>query len=171
MPGVNSRVRNILINTVASIYFLPVSIRIRLLSLGGINVGPGTTVKSRCTFIGPGPVTVGRKCYVGFQSVFEAAGSIEIGDGVYIAHRVSILTLTHEIGDRAQRAGALVRLPVRIGDGCWLGTDVTVLPGVTVGDGCVIAAGAVVASDCAPDGLYAGVPARHIRDLEVAGSA
>jgi maltose O-acetyltransferase len=171
MPGVNPRLRNILVNTVASIYFLPVSIRIRLLSLGCMNVGPGTIVKSRCTFIGPGPVTIGRKCYVGFQSVFEASAAIEIGDEVYIAHRVSILTLTHEIGDRAQRAGALVSLPVRIGDGCWLGTDVTVLPGVKVGDGCVIAAGAVVTSDCAPDGLYAGVPARHIRDLEVAGRA
>jgi maltose O-acetyltransferase len=41
-----------------------------------------------------------------------------------------------------------------------------VLPGVTVGDGCVIAAGAVVNADCQPDGLYAGVPARRVRDLE-----
>jgi maltose O-acetyltransferase len=169
MPSVNHRLRKILINVVAGIYVVPDPVRVRLLARGGMNIGPGTKVKSRCTFVGPAPVTIGRNCYVGFESVFEASGPIEVGHRVYIAHRVNILTLTHEIADRAQRAGALVSLPVRIGDGCWLGTDVTVLPGVTVGEGCVIAAGAVVTSDCTPDGLYAGVPARRIRDLDVAG--
>lgn len=51
-------------------------------------------------------------------------------------------------------------------DGCWLGGNVTVLPGVTIGRGCVIAAGAVVTKSCDPNGLYAGVPARRIRDLD-----
>ncbi len=167
---VNTHLRNVLINSVASIYVLPVSLRMRLLVLGGMPVGPGTVVKSRCTFAGPVPVSIGRDCYIGFQSTFEASGAIEIGDRVYIAHRVSILTATHELGDHLQRAGPQVRKPVRIGDGCWLGTDVTVLPGVSIGDGCVIAAGAVVVSDCAPDGLYAGVPARRIRELELVAS-
>jgi maltose O-acetyltransferase len=85
---------------------------------------------------------------------------------VYIAHRVNVLTATHAIGDRRQRASLpQQRRPVEIGSGCWLGTGATVLPGVTIGDGCVIAAGAVVTGDCTADGLYAGVPARRIRDL------
>jgi maltose O-acetyltransferase len=47
----------------------------------------------------------------------------------------------------------------------WMGARVTVLPGVTVGDGCVIAAGAVVTKDCEPGGVYAGLPARRIRSV------
>lgn len=151
-------------------YVLPISLRMQLLELGGMSIGPGTVVKSRCTFAGAVPVSIGRDCYIGFQSTFEASGAIEIGNRVYLAHRVSILTSTHKLGDHTRRASTQILKPVRIGDGCWLGTDVTILPGVTVGDGCVIAAGAVVVSDCAPDGLYAGVPARRIRDLDMVAS-
>lgn len=53
-----------------------------------------------------------------------------------------------------------------VGDGCWIGANATILPGVTVAPGCVIAAGAVVTKDTEPDGLYAGVPARRVRDLD-----
>ena len=51
-------------------------------------------------------------------------------------------------------------------DGCWICAGCTILPGVTIGEGCVIAAGSVVNKDCAPDGLYAGVPAKRIKDLK-----
>ncbi|WP_372495087.1 acyltransferase [Nocardioides pinisoli] len=50
-------------------------------------------------------------------------------------------------------------------NGAWIGAAVTVLPGVTIGPGCVVAAGSVVTADCQANGLYAGVPARRIRDL------
>jgi maltose O-acetyltransferase len=75
-----------------------------------------------------------------------------------------ILTATHNLVDgrvdhrRASRN-------VEIGDRVWLGARAMVLPGVTVGDGCVVAAGAVVTRDCEPDGVYAGVPARRIRPV------
>jgi maltose O-acetyltransferase len=52
---------------------------------------------------------------------------------------------------------------VRIGDRCWIGARATILPGVSIGDGTVVAAGAVVTKDCEPDALYAGVPARRLR--------
>jgi maltose O-acetyltransferase len=52
-----------------------------------------------------------------------------------------------------------------VGDGSWIGANVTILPGVTIGKDCVIGAGAVVTSDCAPNTVYAGVPARPIRML------
>ncbi|HEX3960838.1 MAG TPA: DapH/DapD/GlmU-related protein [Trebonia sp.] len=85
--------------------------------------------------------------------------------GAWIGTRCTILTQTHEIGDAGRRAAGSVDKPVAIGAGCWLGTGVTVLPGVSIGPGCVIAAGAVVTRDCEPDGLYAGVPAVRKRDL------
>ena len=96
---------------------------------------------------------------------FEEYAPIVIGDGVEFGPEVALLTASHEIGGPGHRAGTPYVSPVRIGDGCWLGARVTVLPGVTIGRGCLVAAGAVVASDCAPDGLYAGVPARRVRDL------
>jgi len=52
---------------------------------------------------------------------------------------------------------------VRIGDRCWLGARAMILPGVTVGEGTIIGAGAVVNKDCEPGAVYAGVPARRVR--------
>lgn len=158
-------IRNVVINVVASAYVLPVGLRRRLLSLCGMTVGSRSVVKSRCTFVGAHPVSIGQDCYISFRCVFDASAPIVIDDGVYIAHGVNIVTATHEIGDRSMRASTPLRKSVTIGRGSWLGADVTVLPGVTVAEGCVIAAGAVVAADCTADGLYGGVPARRLRDL------
>ncbi len=118
----------------------------------------------------PGDITVGRETFVNYGSLIDASwGPIEIGAEVWIAPRVTLVTASHEIGPASRRAGAFRRLPLSVGDGCWLGLGSTVLPGVTVAPGCVIAAGAVVARDTAPDGLYAGVPARRLRDLPPEG--
>lgn len=156
--------RNVGVNVVAAMYVTPSGLRTALMRRCGVKVGPRTTVLSRCTFAGL-EVSIGEGCYVSYQCVFDATAPIVIGDNVFMAHRVNIVTATHAIGDRTMRASTQRRLPVTIGRGCWLGADVTVLPGITIGDGCVIAAGAVVAADCEPDGLYAGVPARRVRDL------
>lgn len=63
------------------------------------------------------------------------------------------------------RGGEVISMPIKIGGGCWIGARAVILPGVTVGNGCIIGAGAVVAKDCEPDGMYAGVPAKRVRDL------
>jgi acetyltransferase-like isoleucine patch superfamily enzyme len=76
-----------------------------------------------------------------------------------------VLTSTHAIGPHHARLGDWRYLPVTIGAGCWIAARSVIMPGVTIGDGCIVAAGAVVLEDCEPDGLYAGVPARRIRDL------
>jgi maltose O-acetyltransferase len=165
------RVPGRVMNVIAGMQLVDDDRRLAILRAGGVAIGDGTIVKFGSTFIGVENITIGAQCFIGAQSFIEAGfESIRIGDRVYIAHRVNLLTATHEIGGREQREQRAtvpqVRRPVAIGSGCWLGTDVTVLPGVTIGEGCVIAAGAVVASDCEPDGLYAGVPAQRRRDLE-----
>ncbi len=74
-----------------------------------------------------------------------------------------ILTSTHEIDENGQAARMPVARPVHVGDRCWLGARVTVLPGVTIGEGTIVGAGAVVTEDCKPGAVYVGVPARQLR--------
>jgi maltose O-acetyltransferase len=80
---------------------------------------------------------------------------------------VLFCTSTHIMGPATERAGRVHPQPITVGDGCWIGARSVILPGVTIGDGCVIAAGAVVNKDCAANGMYAGVPARRVKDLPV----
>ncbi|MFP7761491.1 acyltransferase [Marisediminicola sp. LYQ85] len=62
--------------------------------------------------------------------------------------------------------GEVLRLPVTIGDGAWVGARAIILPGVTIGSGCVIAAGSIVRADCAPNTMWAGIPAALKRRLD-----
>lgn len=158
--------KNVVVNAIAAAYIVPPGLRVRLLRLVGISVGSGTVVKSRCTFAGPGPITIGSNCYLNHEGMFDATGEIVVGDNVYVGQGVTVGTCSHEIGDRTRRAGPRYTSPVKIGAGTWVGIGAIILPGTTVGPGCVIAAGAVVTSDCGPDGLYAGVPARLVRPLD-----
>ena len=130
-----------------------------------IVVGPGTIIRTGCRFT-PGHVTIGANSFVNYDCTFDATAPITIGDGVDIAFNVRLITFDHEIAGPARRAGTPSRRPITIESGCWLGASVNVLPGITIARGCVIAAGAVVTRDCAPNGLYAGVPARRIRELD-----
>jgi maltose O-acetyltransferase len=90
---------------------------------------------------------------------------VEIGAMTGLGIFSRVITSTHDLGPHESRLGEWHQLPVIIGAGCWIGAGAIILPGVTIGDGCIIAAGAVVRDDCEPDGVYAGVPARRIRDL------
>ena len=77
----------------------------------------------------------------------------------------SFITSTHVIGDETMRASEGISKPITIGNGCWIGSNSTVLPGVNIGNGTIIAAGSVVVHDCEENSLYAGVPAKKIKQL------
>ncbi|MEP7190805.1 MAG: DapH/DapD/GlmU-related protein, partial [Roseiflexaceae bacterium] len=80
-------------------------------------------------------------------------------------HHVVVLTGSHEVGPPSQRAAALYTKTVTIGDGAWLGARCTILPGVTIGAGAIVAAGAVVNRDVPPNTLVAGIPAHVVKSL------
>ena len=88
-----------------------------------------------------------------------------VGPTVAVGPGAKVLTTTHEVGPSTMRAGEIQIAPTVVCEGVWIGANATILPGVTVAPGCVVAAGAVVTKDTAPDGLYAGVPARRVKDL------
>jgi acetyltransferase-like isoleucine patch superfamily enzyme len=97
----------------------------------------------------------------------DLGAQVSIGRSVGIGRDVLLLTLDHDIGPSEFRCGRQVAAPIRIGDGVWIGSRATVLPGVSIGDGAVVAAGAVVTRDVVPNTLVAGVPARFVRAIEV----
>lgn len=110
-------------------------------------------------------LVVGAGSTVNIGCVFDNRVGVTIGDRVGVGIGVTFLNTDHETGDPRQRAGTSTFSEIRIEDGAFIGSGVTIMPGVTIGAGVVVAAGAVVTADCAPHGLYAGVPARRKREL------
>lgn len=91
---------------------------------------------------------------------------VHIGNDVMIGPGACIITVNHPLSPKGRRNHLGIAKPVTIGNDVWIGANCTILPGVTIGDNVVVAAGAVVTHDVPDNCLVAGVPARKIRDLE-----
>nr|DAH43337.1 MAG TPA: hypothetical protein [Caudoviricetes sp.] len=100
--------------------------------------------------------------YMSFDSIIRCSERITIGNGVFIAEGVLIRDSDGHniISDKSHRNKA----PIVIGNHVWIGSRATILKGVTIGDGAIIAAGAVVTKDVPPKTLVGGVPAKIIRE-------
>ena len=156
--------RDLLVNGVGGFILTPRAVRYLLYRAAGLDIRtPG--IYPDCTFLGYGRVHIGKGSFINRECYFEAVDDISIGRDVAVAMQVLFVTSTHPFGTDGRFDPVARGRPIRVGDRCWLGARVTVLPGVTIGDDVVVAAGAVVTKDCAPRGLYAGVPAVRIRDL------
>ncbi|MDZ7728300.1 MAG: acyltransferase [Dehalococcoidia bacterium] len=145
-------------------------LRHTLLRLAGWKLGPRCMVPAVPRIIGARPrdrrLDVGASVTFGIGDLLDCAAIITIRDHATLGHGVQLITGNHELGPRHRRLGPLHPEPITIGAGAWVCSGAIVLPGVTIGDGAVIAAGAVVTSDVPPNTLYAGVPARKLRDLD-----
>jgi acetyltransferase-like isoleucine patch superfamily enzyme len=108
-------------------------------------------------------IAVGARTTIGFYSFLYASACIEIGDDAMIAPFVYIVDSDHGI-DRATCMNRQKNrfAPIRIGNDVWIGAHAVILPGVTIADGAVVAAGAVVREDVASGVIVGGVPARVI---------
>ncbi|MEU4207252.1 acyltransferase [Rothia terrae] len=97
-----------------------------------------------------------------------AGGTITLEENIHLAQRATVLTSIHSIGEQPElRCGEPEASSTTIGQGSWVGAGAIILPGANVAPGCVIVAGAVVTRLTPPNGLYAVVPARRIKDLPV----
>lgn len=99
------------------------------------------------------------------RGLFSDGGPIIIGKNVSIGPRVILGGASHEVGTEGRRAGRATFGKIEIQEGAWVGAGAVILPDVVISQGCIIAAGAVVNKSTEPNGLYAGVPARRIKDL------
>ena len=142
------------------------ALKARLLQWAGVELGREVRVCSSVTILGAGALEIGDRTWLGHQALIVCSSKVVIGADVDIAPRVYIGTGTHELDAVGPRsAGVGVSQPVVIGDGAWLSAGCMVLPGVTVGQKAVVAAGAVVAKDIAARTIVGGVPARIIKEL------
>ena len=106
----------------------------------------------------------GKNVFINSACHFQDHGGIYIGDGTLIGSGVEIATINHD--QRPEHRGDNIPSAVHIGKNVWIGSHAMILPGVTIGDNAIVAAGAVVNKDVEKDTVVAGVPARFIKTIE-----
>ena len=141
-----------------------------LLSKAGVNISDSTVWNAiEIRPIGAASrITIGQGCFINSGVRFECAPevTIKIGNRVQIGSRCSFETMNHSVVllEKNKRGGFPQSIVVE--DDVWLAARVTILPGVRIGRGSVVAAGAIVTKDVPPFTLVGGVPARKIREIE-----
>jgi maltose O-acetyltransferase len=147
--------------------------RTALLRASGVQIGEHSLVQGRLRITGHGNpcqlLSIGNFTLVTGGLHVDLGAPLRIGSQVRIGHDVSLLTINHEVGPPHLRAGTSFCGEIVIEDGCWLASRCTVLPGVTIGAGAIVAAASVVTRDVPPNTLVAGVPARVVRHLDQDG--
>lgn len=134
--------------------------------LFGMKIGSGSTIHMMARIYDPRNIVIGKDTIIGEKASLDgrkqlphSEGGLEIGDHVDIASDVMIWTSEHDIQDPHMKA---IEVKVTIGDYVFIGPRSIILPGVTIGKGAVVAAGAVVTKDVEPLTIVAGVPAKPI---------
>jgi len=144
---------------------IPAFLRTKIMRAAGFELSESCTIWPGCSFRSK-RIRTGSDVFINVGFFFDGYDQCTIGNRVRIGQFVRILTATHEIGPPEQRGMVeVVGKPVHIEDGCWIGAGVTILPGVTIKRGCVIATHSVVLESTQEDGLYAGNPAKRVRNL------
>lgn len=135
-----------------------------------ISVGNAVVIRERAWLAavrhpdGYGELRIGSGVHVGREVLVTAAYSVSIGDGVTIGSRAMIYDNNHNFGDPAMSVmdQGLYGAPVVVGDFAWIGAHAIILPGVKIGKGAVIGAGAVVTKDVPEFAIVGGIPAKVI---------
>jgi acetyltransferase-like isoleucine patch superfamily enzyme len=127
--------------------------------LAGMEIGEGSTLHTGCRFFQPKNIKIGEGTIIGDRCFLDGRASLTIGNHVDIASQVLIYNSEHDIN--AEDFGATEAL-VKIEDYVFIGPRAIILPGVTVGKGAIVAAGAVVTKDVPEFAIVGGVPAKVI---------
>lgn len=106
-------------------------------------------------------IAIGKDVFINSGCHFQDQGGIEIGDGALIGHNVVLATINHDLNPKENRKNHYA--PIKIGSHVWIGSNATILPGLTIGDYAVVAAGAVVTRDVPAMTVVGGVPAKVLK--------
>ncbi|MCX8534230.1 sugar O-acetyltransferase [Chryseobacterium luquanense] len=108
-------------------------------------------------------INIGKNVFINFDCTFLALGGITIEDDVLIGPKVSLITENHPLNPKDRKG--LIGKPILIKKNVWIGANATILPGVTIGENSVVAAGAVVSKDVPNNTVVGGVPAKFIKTI------
>jgi acetyltransferase-like isoleucine patch superfamily enzyme len=134
-------------------------IRNLIYRLFGMKVGKGSHIYGGAEIRSPYYITIGKGSSIGHHAILDGRGRLTIGNNVNLSTGVWIWTAQHDVNDLHFKSYSV---PVIIGDFAWLSCRTTILPGVTIGEGAVVAAGAVVTKDVEPYTIVGGIPAQKI---------
>lgn len=137
-----------------------------LKELLGTEIPEGVTVLAPVYFDYGNYTKLGKGTFVNHGCYFMDGGTVNIGENVFIGPFCGFYTATHPMNYKDRNKGLEKALPITVGDNCWFGANVSVMPGVTIGSGCVIAAGSVVTEDVPDNSMVAGVPAVVKKKIE-----
>lgn len=155
-----SWLENVLIFILTLVGYVPVhQFRKFVYRLSGITIGYQSSIHWRTRFYRPWLLKIGKNSIIGNDAMLDARNGITIGDNVSLSMGVWIWTMEHNPQDPYYGA---IGGPVMINDYAWISCRVVILPGVTIGTGAVVAAGAVVTKDVPPYAIVGGVPAKVI---------
>lgn len=135
------------------------SVRRFFYSLAGVKMGRGSTIHMWANFFNPKNISIGEDTIIGDHVFIDGRDKVKIGSHTDIASSVMIYNSEHDLGDEEFKAR---EEPVEIGDYCFIGPRSIILPGVKIGRGAVVAAGAVVTKDVGDLEIVGGVPAKVI---------
>jgi maltose O-acetyltransferase len=139
-------------------------IRNSIFRLCGVRIGRRSTIHIGARMYQPKNISIGAGSIIGDHVTLDGRAKLEIGDHVDIASQVMIYNSQHNINDPYFQA---IEKPVKINDYVFIGPRAIILPGVTLGRGAIIAAGAVVTKDVAEKTVVAGVPAKEIKKRDI----
>ena len=146
-------------------------LRTRVYRLVGLDVDRTASIMGNLTLLSGldgfyGKLHIGPGSIVGHHVTINLDEQVRLGRNVSVSPHVLIYTGSHQIGPASNRKlHAVVATPVVLEDGCWIGLGAIILPGVTVGRGGIVGAGAVVTQDVPPNTYVEGNPARVVRKL------
>jgi acetyltransferase-like isoleucine patch superfamily enzyme len=138
-------------------------LRHRLYRRMGMRLAPTACIHRGLEVRAPAAIEIGDGSVIGFDVILDGRAGLRLGRHVNVSSSVAIWTIQHDHRDPEFRS---VGAPVVVGDRAWLSFRCIVLPGVTIGEGAVVAAGAVVTRDVPPYAIVAGVPAQVIGERE-----
>ena len=111
-------------------------------------------------------IHVGDEFLANYNVTILDISPVTMGDNVWIAPNTLITTINHPISPKGRRQHLGISKPVKIGNDVWIGGNATILPGVTIGNNVIVAAGAVVTHDVPDNVIVGGIPAKVIREIE-----
>lgn len=132
--------------------------------LAGMKIGKGSRIHIGARFFYPGNIKIGEGSIIGDNAFLDGRDELIIGDHVDIASGVMILNSEHDINSEDFQA---INAPVEIGDYVFIGPRAIILPGVKIGRGAIVAAGAVVTKDVPEYMIVGGVPAKEIGERKI----